>query len=955
MDCNTVLCRMLGYSRDELLQLSIADIEAEESIDDIKNKIKPMMERGGGTRFQSRHRKKNGDIIDVEINTQYNKSLGERFFVFVRDITELKRTEAELALEKIFTNALLDSIPGIIYLYDEDGHLVRWNKKHEQMTGYSAEELLNKNLLEWYKGDEKSQKAVSEGVLNTMKNGFGDALADLQKKNGEKIPMYLTAAPLMLEGKKYFIGLGIDITDRKLAEEAAIREQNLANALIENAPDGIVLIGLDGMFKYISPSARKMFGYNPDEALEGGNPSIMTHPDDLPKVLILLDELSKRSGQSSSLKYRFQHKNGDWLWVESTFTNMLFNPNVQAIVINFRDITERKRTEEALKQSEENYRQLFESESDAIFLIDNQSGKILQANLAACILYGFTRDEILLLHDKDLSDEIDPIRQTSYHALQNLNQIMSIPLRWHRKKDGTRFPAEITGRSFMQDGHPVHIIAVRDITDRRNAQNALQESQRRLEMLMKNLPGMAYRCKNDPQWTMEFVSEGCFTLTGYTSSQLINNTSLSFADLIYPEDRDLIWNEVQQGLEHKVPYHLNYRIKTGNGEEKWVWEQGQGVFNEAGELEALEGLITDMTQIKKSEEAVRQSEALLNNIFNILPVGLWLADNNGRLIRSNRRGREIWGAEPLVELEQYGVFKARRLPSGEELTADNWALARTIREGVTILDEMLEIDAFDGVKRTILNYSTPVLDSRGDIEAGIVVNLDITALKNAENEIRKLNDELERRVVERTAQLEAANKELEAFSYSVSHDLRSPLRGIDGWSHILMEDYANKLDEQAVSYLQRIRYETQRMGKLIDDILQLARLTRSEMEKENVNLSQLSKVIVDRLLMEDPEREIEITVQEDLWVKGDPTLLEIALVNLFNNAFKFTGTVRNPRIHFGKKEMNGEFVFYIKDNGVGFDMTYAGKLFGAFQRLHKITEFPGTGIGLATVQRIVQR
>jgi len=232
---------------------------------------------------------------------------------------------------------------------------------------------------------------------------------------------------------------------------------------------------------------------------------------------------------------------------------------------------------------------------------------------------------------------------------------------------------------------------------------------------------------------------------------------------------------------------------------------------------------------------------------------------------------------------------------------------------------------------------------------------DTRQLREEHSADRLLNDELEQRVKDRTVQLEASNRELEAFCYSVSHDLRAPLRGIDGWSLALLEDYREKLDEKGCQYLNRVRADTQRMGRLIDDLLLLSRVTRGTIQRSRVDLTAIAQSVAARLRETEPERRVEFAAQPGLTAQGDARLLDIVLSNLLGNAWKFSGRRPLARVEFGRTEVGGKPAFFVRDNGVGFDMSYAQKLFGAFQRMHEASEFPGTGIGLATVQRVIQR
>jgi len=231
----------------------------------------------------------------------------------------------------------------------------------------------------------------------------------------------------------------------------------------------------------------------------------------------------------------------------------------------------------------------------------------------------------------------------------------------------------------------------------------------------------------------------------------------------------------------------------------------------------------------------------------------------------------------------------------------------------------------------------------------------LSRIQEQNQDLQGAQDKLEQRVIERTAELEAANKELEAFSYSVSHDLRAPLRSIDGFSQALLEDYGDKLDAQGQSDLRRVRAASQRMAQLIDDMLGLARVTRDEMRREDLDLSDLVRAISAEIQTAHPDRQMDFAIAKSAKANGDVRLLGIVLENLLRNAWKFTGKRPHGKIEFGIDPNNGTPVYFIRDNGAGFDMTYSSKLFGVFQRLHDMTEFKGTGIGLATVQRIIRR
>ncbi len=367
---------------------------------------------------------------------------------------------------------------------------------------------------------------------------------------------------------------------------------------------------------------------------------------------------------------------------------------------------------------------------------------------------------------------------------------------------------------------------------------------------------------------------------------------------------------------------------------------------------AGESLRAATAERARVEESLRESE----ENFRLLVEGvndyaIFMLNPAGRIVSWNAGAERIYGypANEIIGRHFLSVHVGEDIERGEperELQIAE-AEGRFESEGRRVRR--------DGSHFWANTIMTALRDPDGRLRGFSWVTRDITERRRAEEAIRALNTELEQRVVERTAQLEAANKELEAFSYSVSHDLRAPLRSIDGFSLALLEDYADRLDEDGKDSLQRVRAASQRMAELIDDLLELSRVTRTEMRREAVDLSALVRAITAELQRTAPERQAEFIIAEGLKATADTRLLRIALENLLGNAWKFTGKTEQARIEFGQRRQEGRPVFYVRDNGAGFDMAYANKLFGAFQRLHGATEFPGTGIGLATVYRIIRR
>ncbi len=483
----------------------------------------------------------------------------------------------------------------------------------------------------------------------------------------------------------------------------------------------------------------------------------------------------------------------------------------------------------------------------------------------------------------------------------------------------------------------------------------LEENERKLFTLMSNLPGIAYRCLNDKEWTMEFISSGCEELTRYTVDELLYNRDLSYNDLIYAVDRNAVWDSVQAGVSNRRPYRMTYRIRTKSGDEKWVSEQGCGVFSESGGLLALEGFIGDITETKYYELRLLESERRLSTLMSNLPGMAYrcLNDDNWTMEFASGGCKALTGYEP-DEIIGNREISYNDLIHPENRTMVKSEIGRSLPEHIPFRIEY-RITTKEGNEKWVWEQGRGVYSDTGEVISIEGFITDITGRKKIEDELQEYREHLEREVKKRTQELLAANRELEAFAYSVSHDLRAPLRAVDGFSKALAEDFTEKLNEEGRDYIRRIRGASQKMAQLIDDMLKLSRVTRDEMKYTSVCLSDIAEEIINEHRDSEPERKVEFINTPGLIVNGDQQLIHAALENLLSNAWKFTSLKDVAKIELGTKLIEGETVYFIRDNGAGFEMRYADKLFGAFQRLHAVTEFPGTGIGLAIVQRVLNR
>ncbi len=614
------------------------------------------------------------------------------------------------------------------------------------------------------------------------------------------------------------------------------------------------------------------------------------------------------------------------------------------------EIAERRRAEEELRQSRALFESLLESAPDAIITV-NSEGRIVLVNSQTEKMFGFHRDELLgqtieLLMPARVRD-LHVEHRTHYTRMPGTRP-MGIGLDlWGRRKDGAEFPVEISlSPAKSKDGQLI-VSIIRDITDRKRSDESLKEQATRLQE-QADLIELAHDTiiVRDLDSRIVYWNHGAEETYGWTKTEALGQVTHTLLQTRFPQSPDQVQSQLlTQGRWEGELVH------TARDGRRVVVASRQVLQRDArGQPRAILEINRDESARKRAEENVRQSEERFRTlveqvhdyaIFGLDPAGYVTSWNEGAARLNGYQAEEIIGKHLSI------FFTPKDVQRGQPEQELRSAVAKGHHE-----EESIHVRK-DGSPYWADVVITALRNAHGDLRGFSKVIRDITARKQAEEQIHRLNLELERRVHE----LATLNQELEAFSYSVSHDLRAPLRAIAGFSQALAEDYEATLDDQGKDYIRRIHAATQRLTQLIDDLLMLSRVTRSEMNRETtVDLSALASSIAAQLQSTQPERRSRFIIQPGLVTHGDAQLLRIALDNLIANAWKFTSKVPEARIEFGTAGTeNGRTIYFVRDNGAGFDMAFADKLFGPFQRLHSGNEFPGTGIGLATVQRIIHR
>ena len=597
--------------------------------------------------------------------------------------------------------------------------------------------------------------------------------------------------------------------------------------------------------------------------------------------------------------------------------------------------------QKALRTSELRYRRLFEAAREGILILEVDTGRIIDVNPFLTELLDFSHGEMIgktvgeLSPFKDIASNqamLEQLQQDGYVRYEDL------PL---ETRDGRKIAVEFVSNVYQAGDKKVIHCNIRDITERKQTENALRTSEAEFRSLAESMPQMVWVTRPDG-WNTYF-SQQWMDYTGLTLAESLGH---GWNKPFHPDDQQPAWDAWQHATATISTYSVECRLRRADGVYRWWLIRGVPFCASDGSILKWFGTCTDIQDLKQTELGLARLAAIVESSDEAIIS----KDLNSIITSWNSGAEKLYG---YTSGDMVGTSILRLIPADQQ-DEENQILGN-IKRGKSVERFETLRQARDGRLIDVLITVSPIKDAAGNVTGVSKVVHDITDRKIMEGKIHQLNVELERRVVERTAQLQTANDELEAFSYSVSHDLRAPLRAIDGFSQAVVEDFGSQLPAEGQRQLETIRYSAQRMGALIDDLLTFARLNRHGLSKRAIDTDKLVRDALQELGAPWPDRKVEVRIAVLPASSGDPALLKQVWLNLLSNALKYTRKQPDARVEVGCTKTDGVDTFFIRDNGTGFDMRYADKLFGVFQRFHRVEDYEGTGVGLAIVQRIVQR
>jgi PAS domain S-box-containing protein len=735
------------------------------------------------------------------------------------------------------------------------------------------------------------------------------------------------------------IGTNIDITDRKKAEEVARAGSQYARSLIEASLDPLVTISAEGKITDVNRATEQVTGRSRGELIGTDFSDYFTEPD---KARAGYRQVFAR-GFVTDYPLALRHRDGH-------VTEVLYNASVYrdeagevlGVFAAARDITEQRRAEAARTQ----LAAIVESSNDAI-IGKTTDGIITSWNKGAELIYGYRADEII---GKSVTTLAPPERHGEIRA--TLEAVRKGGAVAHHeterlRKDGSLIQVAVT-LSPIRDaaGNITGISTIaRDITEKRRMEEELRQANVYNRSLIEASVDPLVTISADGKITD--VNRATEQVTGRSRGELIGT---DFSDYFTEPDKARAGYRQVFALGFVTDYPLALRHRDGHVAD--VLYNASVYRDEAGEVLGAFAAARDITERKLAEEKLRHSEHGLAEAQRIAHLGNWELDLVHNVLHWSDEIYRIFEIDPDKFGASYEAFLNGIHPDDRDMV--NKAYTDSVASQVPY-NIVHRLQMPDGRIKYVNEMCETYYDGDGKPLLSVGTVHDITEQKLAEEEVKALNRELEQRVIERTAQLEVANKELEAFSYSVSHDLRAPLRAIDGFSHILLEDYQDKLDDEGKRLLNVVRDNTNKMGQLIDDILKFSRAGRLELTPVEIDMEKMAHEVFEELQPAVDESKLQLEIEALPHAAGDRAMMRQVFVNLLSNALKFSRNREPARIKVGCSVAGDETIYYVQDNGAGFDMQFVDKLFGVFQRLHGVTEFEGTGIGLAIVKRIIAR
>lgn len=965
VDVNSAACNLIGKGARELIgmhqsqlhpsknrEYSIKVFNSKASIPNINDKLKPS---------ENLVQCADGSQVPVEILASIINLKGRKVMHGVfRDITERKKAEIDLKESEALLKDVLNSLHAHVAVLDSEGMIISVNEPWRKFGLSNGVKTLvgtveDVNYLEVlkrsYESGDKSLQPIIRGIRDVMsrkKEKFETEYLCNSEHENYWFSMHVT--PLSYETGGVVI-THENITQRKLAEDALKESEERLLTLINSAPDIICFKDEKGRWIQANDSILDLY------CLKGVDYRNKTEFELADFTAEMYQDAFRNFGDSDNLAWsskkgsRTEEVIPDIHGIQHIF-DVIKKPlyykdgRRKGLVVFGRDISDRIGSENALKESEDKFRTLAESSPYAIMIYQNDQW--IYTNPAGERICEYSAEELYSMYFWTIvaPEYRDSIQKIGIKRQKTKSPDASYEFRIITKSGKTKW-VFLTGSSLIYNGAPAGIISAVDITDRKIAEEDVQAERILLRTLIDNLPDTVYVKDTDARKVL--ANKADLRIMGFKSEiEVIGKTDLELLD---PKIGKKTYEDDLKLLKSGKPiFNREEDFIDIDGKMHWLLTSKIPLFNDNGLVNGMIGIGRDITERKLGELALHESELRYRSLFNEMLEGFALHEIicDEQNVPVDYRFLNVNPAfERMTNLSAKSIVGKRVkevLPATEDIWIKNYGNVALTGKALSFEDYSAELERHFHV----VAFSP-------DKGKFATVIMDITDRKMVEEEVRKLNTDLEERVKIRTLELETAVQEMEAFSYSVSHDLRSPLRAISGFSRILQDDYAQLLDAEGLRVLGVIRNNTQKMDQLITDLLSLSRISRFELKCIVVNMNTLVHGTIKELIQSDEPSVIEFKIPDLHTAACDPNLIRQVWLNLISNAIKYTRSKPIRIIEIGSYREAGRIIYYVKDNGVGFNPAYTHKLFGVFQRLHKATDFEGTGVGLAIVKRIISR